>query len=137
MKPEVALHHEQRGSEDGAVDGQQGQKNTEGVVERREEAVQHHFQNLDHRGNHGDLGEQTQVTEIQVPEVGPGQCAVTQDEVVKQVVDRDTDGFHNDDRYAQANRRLDLFGHGQEGTHTRGNTPGQDSQEKPPGKTCR
>ena len=49
-----------RGAQNGAIDRQQRQKNTQGFIKSREKAVQNDLQNLDHRRDDRDLAQQAQ-----------------------------------------------------------------------------
>ena len=98
----VPLDHEQGGPQDGAVHGQQGQKDAQRLVQRGEETVQDDFQDLDHRRDHRNLAQQSEEGEIHVAEPGPGQRALPQQVIENQVVDRDADGLDHDDGHAEA-----------------------------------
>src|SRR6056297_2284502 len=113
----VALHHEQRAAEDGAVHRDQRQEDAEGVVQGGHVAIQRHLQNLHQRGDHADIADQTQEREVDLGQAGPGERPLGQEDVVDQVVHRHRDALHRDHGQAEAERRLDLLRHGQEGAH--------------------
>ena len=59
-----ALRHKRYGTENRAVYGNQGQVDTQCVVEGRDEFVQEHFQNLHQSGNHADEGDEFQEGQV-------------------------------------------------------------------------
>ena len=80
----VTLDHEQRGAEDRAVDGDQRQEDAEGAVERREESVQCHLDDLHHRGDRADIAQEAEEGKVVPGQVraDPGDSAPFAQQVV-------------------------------------------------------
>ena len=61
----------------------QRQEDAERVVERREEPVEHHFQDLHDGSDHADIADQPEEAEIDIRQTGPCQGAVLQQVLVR------------------------------------------------------
>ena len=79
----LALDHEQRAAEDGAVHGDQRQEDAERVVELREEPIERHLENLHQRRDDADVADQSEEAQVDVRQAGPGQRAVGEQVAVK------------------------------------------------------
>ena len=99
----MALDHEQRRPQDGAVDGDQRQEDAHRRVQMREEPIEHHLDNL-HRGGDGpDIGEEPQKRQVVLGEAGidPGERPGPKQVRVDQVVHRHRYGEYEDHRHPQ------------------------------------
>ncbi len=120
-RAEVALLHEERAAEDGAVYRDKRQEDTERGIKRRSIFLHYHLHELCHRRDNGDKHYQREEAEVNLGEVGaePRQGSGTEHVGLKQVVDGQGDGEHECDGYAQAERRLDIFAHRYERAHAK------------------
>ena len=64
----LALHHEQRASEDRAVDRDQRQEDAERRVELGATSVERHLDDLDHRGDRPDVGQEAEERQVVTPQ---------------------------------------------------------------------
>src|SRR5690606_18050402 len=116
----VTLYHEQYRTHDGAVYGNQRQEHAQRVVQRRYVLIQYHFQNLHHRRDYADIGQQTQEAQIHAgvffTHPGPGTFFLHVG--IDQDIHRCADGQNHHHRNAQTDSGLNFFGDRQESTHT-------------------
>ena len=88
-RAEVALLHEERAAEDGAVYRDKRQEDTERGIKRRSIFLHYHLHELCHRRDNGDKHYQREEAEVNLGEVGaePRQGSGTEHVGLKQVVD--------------------------------------------------
>ena len=103
------LLHEQRTAHDGAVHSDQRQEDTQTRIQRRTELLNNHLDDLYDSRNNGDEQDETQVTEVKRIE----------HIYLQQVVDRQGDGQHERNRYAQTKTRLNSLTYCQIRTHSK------------------
>ena len=109
-----ALLHEERGTHDGAVDGDEGQEDAQRVVERGAELLDDHLHQLHDAGDDGN-----EQDEREKREVNAGHEAVGAENLgLQQVVDGERDELDKGDGDAEAKGRLDVLRHGKVRAHT-------------------
>ena len=115
----AALLHEERARHDGAVHGDEGQEDAEGVVERGAELLHHHLHHLHDGRDDGDEHDEAEEGEVHIGQRrrNPRHGAGGEEELVEQVVDGHGDEQHEGDGHAQACRGLHGLRHGKVGAH--------------------
>ena len=113
---EIALLHEERTAEDGTVDGDEREEDTERRIERRTVLFDRHFDKLRHRGDDRDKHDEREEAQVDlgILRAEPRQRTGTQDVGLQQVVDRKRHHEHESDRHTQTESRLDVLRHGNE-----------------------
>ena len=81
----ITLHHEERSTEDGAVHSDQGEENTQAVVQRGKEPVQQHFHQLHRGSNHRDETEEVEEVEVHALDDRAVLQQQVEDDVVKEI----------------------------------------------------
>jgi len=115
----AALLHEEGAGHDGAVDGDEGEEDAEGVVERGAELLHDHLDHLDDGGDDGDEHDEAEEGEVHVGQRrrDPRHGAGGEEELVQQVVDGHGDEQHEGDCHAEARGGLHGLGDGKVGAH--------------------
>ena len=104
----VAAHRKQAPAEDRAVDRDQGQVDAERMEKPGKKLVEHHFEDLHHRCDDADVGDQTEEAQVDVWEPRPCERAVLEDIVVEKRVRRHGDQLHAHDRSPESEVRYSI-----------------------------
>ena len=115
----LALLHEQRSTEDGAVHRNEGQEDAQRTVQRGGEFLDDHLDQLHHGCDDRNEHDEAQEAEVYsgVLRAEPGKRAFFEDKVLEEVVDGDRDAQNENHRESKANGRLHCLGDGEVRAH--------------------
>ena len=118
---EVALLHEERTAEDGTVDSDEREEDTERGIERGAVFLDGHLDELGHRGNDGDEHDEREEAQVNVGilRAEPSQRTGTQDVGLQKIVDRECHHKHEGHGNAQTEGGLHVLRHGDKGAHAK------------------
>ena len=87
------------------------------MKERREVAVEDHFEDLHHRRDDADVADQAEEAEINLRQARPCERALLEHVVIEERVERDRDHLDDYDCEPETKGGLDAFGNREERAH--------------------
>ena len=115
----LAVLHEERATEDGAVHGDERQEDAKRSVQCGGEFLDNHFHELDHGRDDRDEHDEAEEAQVDIGVIGvePRERPFLEHVVLEEVVDGHGDAQHEDHREAEAVGGFDGFGHREVRTH--------------------